>query len=113
MPQVSFLTIATITEGETARLTFPLEEDGAALNGTGFTVTDLVLTASSGEAIDTVGNFGWISDAAGTVYYDPDAADFIAAKSPYRVKVKITDGSSKVRFYPNHIIAQIVVVPVR
>lgn len=113
MPQVPIFTIATITEGETARLVFPLQEDGAALDATGFTLSDVLLTASDGEEIDTVGDHGWVSAPAGTAFYDPDASDFQAAKSPYRVKIKVTDGASKVRFYPNHAIAQIVVVPIR
>lgn len=105
--------IAKITEGETARLTLPLLEDGTALNGTGFTVSDLLITGNDGTVVDTTGDFGWVTASAGTVYYDPDAVDFVTSKSPYRVRVKLLDGSSKVRYYPNGAPAEIVVRSVR
>lgn len=107
------MVIAEVVEGETARITFPLTEDGTALNGTGFTVTDLLLTTVDGRTVDTSGDFDWVSAAAGTVYYDPDATDFVAEHSPYRVRVKVTDSSSKIRFYPNGKAAEIVVHPAR
>lgn len=115
--QIPIYTIATIAEGETARIVFPLQELTAgvlsALDATNFVVSDVLLTASDGEPIDTVGDHGWVSAPAGTVYYDPDASDFQAAKSPYRVKIKVTDDAARIRLYPNHAIAQIVVVPIR
>jgi len=101
--------IAEVIEGETARLTIPLLEDGAAVNITGFTMSDLLITGSDGTAVTTTADFGVVSASAGTVYYDPDADDFSAAKSPYRVRVKMTDGDSKVRYYPNGASAQITV----
>ena len=103
------MTILEVVEGETARITFPLLEDGVALNGTGFTVSDLLITGNDGTAITTTADFGWVSAAAGTVYYDPDSDDFVAAKSPYRVRVKVTDSSTKVRYYPNGAAAHITV----
>ena len=101
--------IAKIVEGETARLVLPLTEDGSALNGTGMTVSDLIITGNDGTQVTTTDDFGWVSAAAGTVYYDPDSADFVASKSPYRVRVKIADGNSKIRYYPNGASAEIIV----
>jgi hypothetical protein len=95
------MVIAEVVEGETARLVLPLTEDGVALDGTGFTVTDLLITTAEGQPLDTTGDFGWVVEADGTVYYDPDATDFEAGHSPYRVRVKLTDGTGKIRFYPN------------
>jgi hypothetical protein len=105
--------IAEVIEGETARLVLPLTEDGTALDGTGFTVSDLYVTGNDGTQVTTTGDFGWVTQSAGTVYYDPDADDFVASKSPYRVRVKLIDGSSKVRMYPNKAAAEIRVRPVR
>lgn len=107
------MVIKHVREGETARITLPLLEDDVALNGTGFTVSDLAITGSDGVAVDTVADFGWVSAAAGTVYYDPDAADFVATRSPYRVTVELTDGGGKKRYYPSGAPAEIVVRPVR
>lgn len=105
--------LATIVEGETTRLTIPLLEDGVALDGTGMTVSDVLLTGSDGQAVDTTGKFGWATQGSGLAYFDPASADFVAGKSPYHVRVKVTDGSSKVRFYPNGGRAEIVVLAAR
>lgn len=94
--------IANVVQGQTSRLTWAIQADGAAFDGTGLTLSDLVITGADGIAIDTTGNFGWVSAAAGTVYYDPDASDFTAAQSPYRVHVHITDGSGKILKVPNN-----------
>lgn len=103
------MVIKEVREGETARITLPLLEDRVALNGTGFTVSDLVIRGNDGVAVDTATDFGWVSAAAGTVYYDPDADDFVETRSPYLVTVKLTDGAGKVRYYPSGAPAEIVV----
>jgi hypothetical protein len=113
------MVIAEAIQGDTARIVIQLQEVSAAnvtgnLNGTGFTVTDLLITSNGGQPIDTSGDFGWVSAAAGTVYYDPDAGDFQAEQSPYRVRVKVTDGDGKIRSYPSgKEFGQIVVSPER
>lgn len=90
-----------VVEGWTDRLALQLSEDGVALDGTGLTVSALDLVDCDGTVVTTTGDFGWLTQASGTVYYDPDAADLTAAKSPYRLRVKLTDGDSQVRWYPN------------
>lgn len=90
-----------IVEGWTSRLAFQLKENGAAMDGTGITVSALDIVAADGTVVDTTGDFGWIAAAAGTVYYDPDAADFVAAKSPYSVRVQLTDGTGKTAWHPS------------
>lgn len=106
-------TIATIVAGETAPIVIPLFEDGAALDGTGMTVSDVLLTGKDGTQVDTSTKFAWSVQADGTVAYSPAAADFDAEKSPYRVRMKITDGTGKVRFYPNTGTAEIKVLSPR
>jgi hypothetical protein len=101
--------IGSAIAGDTARLVLPLLEDGAALNGTGFSVTDLEITASDGTQVVTTGDFGWSDQPGGKVYYDPDADDFVASKSPYAVRALLTDGAGKTRHYPNGAPAFIVV----
>jgi hypothetical protein len=105
------VTVKTLVQGETVRLTIPLLEDGVALNGTGFTVTALNIVGNDGTVVTTTGDFGWVTAAEGTVYYDPDADDFESRLSPYQVQVVITDGSSKVRVYPNQGTAELKVLP--
>ena len=93
--------IREIVEGETDPFILPLEEDGVALVGTGLTVTDLMITGREGTAVTTATKFAWAVQASGTITFSPAAADFVAAKSPYKVRVKLTDGNGKIRFYPN------------
>lgn len=93
--------IGAVVQGDTARLVLPLLEDGEALDGTGFTVTDLFITGRDGSQVDTTGDFGWSDQSGGHVYYDPDSDDFVTSKSPYAVRVKLTDGGGKIRHYPN------------
>jgi len=93
--------IRDIVEGETDPFTLPLEEDGVALNGTGFSLTDLLITGSEGTAVDTAGKFVWAVQASGTITVSPAVGDFDALKSPYKVRVLLTDGNGKTRYYPN------------
>jgi hypothetical protein len=107
------MTLTEVVEGWTGRLTFTLLADGAALNGTGLTLSNLYLTDGRGNAIDTSGDFGWVTAAAGTVYYDPDASDFIAGNGPYEVRFEVTDGTGKKVFFPNGQADEILVRAVR
>jgi len=93
--------LTEIVEGWTSRLAFQLLEDGAAMDGTGITVSALDIVGADGTVVDTTGDFGWITQASGTVYYDPDATDFIAAKSPYSVRYQLTDGNGKKAWHPS------------
>ena len=95
------MAVTEIVEGWTGRLSFQLTEDGDNLNGTGLTVSALDIVGNDGVAVTTTSDFGWITQASGTVYYDPDADDLVASKSPYRLRFQLTDGSSKVVWFPN------------
>jgi hypothetical protein len=105
--------LTEVVEGWTGRLTFSLLSDGAAFNGAGLTLTGLYITDTRGKAIDTSGDFGWLSAAAGTVYYDPDQTDFVGGNGPYAVRFEVTDGNGKVVFFPNGQAEQILVRKVR
>lgn len=102
-----------VVAGQTVRSVWQLKERDAVtgeienLDGTGFTVSDVILTSIDGTPVDTTAKFGWSSQSDGQVYYDPAASDFQADKSPYRVRVKLTDGSNKIRFYPQQGTAEI------
>lgn len=105
--------LTEVVEGWTKRLTFTLLTDGVAFDGSGMTLSNLYLTDARGRQIDTTGDFGWVSAAAGTVYYDPDATDFVAGAGPYKVRYEVTDGAGKVVFFPNGQSDEIVVRGVR
>ena len=103
--------LTDIVEGWTSRLSFQLLEDGAAMDGMGITVSALDIVAADGTVVTTTSDFGWLTQASGTVYYDPDAADFTAAGSPYSVRFQLTDGTGKVAWHPNGKPDQIRVFP--
>lgn len=111
--------ITRVVEGWTGRLTFTLMSKApsatteSAFVGTGFTLSDLVLTQSNGAAVDTAGDFGWLVAADGTVYYDPDSADFVALYSPYTLRFEVTDGGGKVVYFPSADAYEITVSPRR
>lgn len=101
-----------VVAGQTVRSIWQLKETDsngvtANLDGTGFTVTDVLLTSVDGQPMDTTSKFGWYNQAGGQVYYDPAVADFQTDKSPYRLRVKLTDGGGKIRFYPQQGVAEI------
>lgn len=89
-----------LVEGWTGPLDFALLTDGAALNGTGLTVT-LALRDRSEGVVNVTGNVAWLVQASGTVRFSPSAEDLKAARSPYQARFKVTDGSSKDVFFPN------------
>jgi hypothetical protein len=112
-------TLETVVAGQTARSIWQLKETTvdsstpANLDGSGFTVADVLLTSVDGEPVDTAGKIGWSSQGDGQVYFDPAAGDFAFEKSPYRVRVKLTDGNGKIRFYPQQGTAEIRVLSAR
>jgi hypothetical protein len=93
--------IRKLVEGWTGRITLDCIKNGAALDGTGLTVTAIDLVGSDGTVVDTSGDFGWETQASGVAYYDPDPSDFVASKSPYKVRVQVTDGGGKVVWFPD------------
>jgi hypothetical protein len=105
--------LTEIVEGWTGRLPFTLLRNGAALDGTGLTLTDCLITGKDGTTVSTAGDFGWIAQASGTVYLDPDALDFLAAKSPYTVRFQVTDGDGKIVYFPKNATDTITVHRVR
>jgi hypothetical protein len=92
-----------IVEGWTAELgPFTLMADGVPINLTGLTVELELRPAGSTAYVDTAGNVRVDDDTTtGRVYYKPDAADFVAANSPYAMHWKVTDGDGNVVFFPN------------
>lgn len=104
--------LLTLTEGWTQTLDpFTLKANGTALSLSGMTV-ELIMKDVRENTVDTAGDLTVDPDQGanpGVVRYAPDAADFVAARSPYSVHFKVTDGSGNVAFFPNGAPDQIVV----
>jgi hypothetical protein len=107
--------VGEVVEGWTGRLAWQLTLNGAAVDADAadLTLSELFLTGRDGTVVATDGDFGWLVAADGTVYYLADADDFVANKSPYRIRWKVTDADGKVVFFPNAEPDEIVVHPVR
>lgn len=92
-----------IVEGRTAPLKFTLLGDSVGIERDGATVSNCYLTGNDGTEVDTTAKFDWDPDTDddGDVFYAPDAADFVAAKSPYRLRFEVTDGTGKVLPIPD------------
>lgn len=88
-----------LVEGWTEPVDATLLADGAAINGTGLTVT-LALYDRAGARVDVTGKVDWLVAASGTVRYSPAAGDLKAASSPYSARWKVTS-SGKDAFFPN------------
>ena len=98
----------SIVEGWTGALPFTCEADGTAVNLTGLTVT-AVLHDKARAHVTTTSKLTVTDAAAGKVEYAPAAADFVAAKSPYWLRIKVVDGASKVVYFPSEESFKIVV----
>ncbi len=79
---------------------FTLKNDGAAIDGTGFTV-DLEISQRVDGAmvdVDTPPTVAWLDRAAGTVRVT-GVEDLEIGN--YSVRYKVTDGGGKVGYFPN------------
>ena len=88
-----------VTEGRTAPIDEQLTLDVVAPNMSGYTLS-LLLTGRDGVAVTTTGNAAWLDATLAKARYNPDAADLVAAKSPYRKRWKVVDLQGKISFFP-------------
>lgn len=97
----------SVCEGDTEPIVIQLYEVNAAgvsvdLDATGFTLSDMVITANDGTLVVSTNKFDWSGDEAlGRVAFEPAANDFNAAKSPYRFRTVLIDGEGDIRSYPD------------
>ncbi len=89
-----------VVEGTTAMLEWNLYNDCEPFDATGITPA-AVLKDKDGTTITTTGKIEWATITASKIRYRPDAADLVAAKSPYTLHFKLTDSVGKISFYPD------------
>ncbi len=88
-------------QGWTERIRGYLTHDDLLMSLTGYTLA-LVGTDGTGAAISfTSPKVGVVDAGTGLVYYDPDITDFTVAKSPIRVRWKVTI-AGRDAYFPNH-----------
>lgn len=93
--------VLAIREGWTERIRYQLTRNSPAVDMdlTGMTV-DLVGNDRANLPLVFAGTIGSDDPANGIVYLDPALTDLLAAKSPYRVRWKVTDSFGKIAYFP-------------
>jgi hypothetical protein len=86
-------------EGWTERIKYALTHDGVTMNLAGYAVA-LVGQDCGGNALGFTGSIGVFDAPGGIVYFDPSATDLLEARSPYRVRWSVVDGSGRVAYFP-------------
>lgn len=92
--------VVRIVEGWSGPLPFTCQADGVAVDLTGLTVTG-ILHDRSGTDVSTTGKVVVTTAASGIVTYTPGGTDLTRAKSPYKFRVQVVDGSAQKVFFPN------------
>ena len=99
--------ITEVVEGWTSPLEFTLKQATSSSTGydpidlTGMTVA-IVLKDGRGRTVaSSTSGVSVTSSTGGVVQYAPQATDFSAARSPYRVRFKLTDGGGLIVYHPN------------
>jgi hypothetical protein len=89
-----------LVEGQTGPVDKQLKVDGVALNLAGCTVA-LVLKTRLGGLVDTATKVSVTDAPTGKVRYNPGSSDLTTASSPYGAHWKVTDGATKIHFFPS------------
>lgn len=98
--------LMSIVEGWSGALPFTLKADGVGVDLTGLTI-QIVLRANDGTIVkETSAGIALSTSAstAGELTYAPATSSgdlFVASKTPYRVRFKVTDALTKTVFFPN------------
>lgn len=95
-----------LVEGWTERIREVLKDNGIAIDLTTAQSVELLLYDKDGELVDFDGTSGIDTALTGIVYFDPADGDLLAAKSPYSVRWKVTDGPGKVFMVPQEVADQ-------
>lgn len=93
--------LTEVVEGWTGALPFTLNADGDPVDLSGMTVS-IVLKDGLGTTVKDGSSGVSVTNATGgEVEYAPSSSDFVAAKTPYRVRFRLVDGASKTVYFPN------------
>jgi len=89
-----------VVEGWTGPLDFQLLADGVPLDNSGNAIA-VVVQDHQGATVTFTGTVNWLDAVLSKVRFSPQPTDLLAAKSPYNVRWKVTDGANKVVFFPS------------
>lgn len=90
----------SLVEGWTGPLVYVLKVDDVAQNLTSMTVT-MVARDAHGTLLSLSGSLSVTDAANGEVTFTPAAGDVKLRLSPYLVRFRVVDASSRVVYFPN------------
>ncbi len=93
--------LTEVVEGWTGALPFTLKADNVAVDLTGMTVSIVLKDFQSTVVKDSTAGVTVTGSTAGLVEYAPSSSEFVAAKTPYKVRFRVRDSQSKVVYFPN------------
>lgn len=95
--------LTEVVEGWTAALPFTLKGDGDPVDLTGLTVA-VLLKDARGVYLrnDTTAGVSVTNATGGEIEYTPaSSSEFVARWTPYKIRFRVSDGSSDRVFFPN------------
>jgi hypothetical protein len=96
-----------VVEGATEPLDFGLTvrlygaTANTAIDVTGLTVQIVLKDGRNVLVKDTSSGISFTNSTAGLIRYSPSSNDFVAVKTPYRIRFRVTDGGGKTLYHPN------------
>jgi hypothetical protein len=92
--------LTEVVEGWTGALPFRLNADGDPVNLTGTTVSIILKDCEGAVIKDSTSGVAVTSSTGGLVAYTPSSSEFVATRSPYKVRFQVATTSARV-FFPN------------
>ena len=93
--------LTDVVEGWTGALPFQLLADGSPVDLTGLTVSLWMKDCDGTQIHSSTANVTVTDSTDGDVSFSPSSSQFVAAKSPYKLRFKVVDALSKVVYFPN------------
>lgn len=93
--------LTEVVEGWTGALPFTLKADDVAVDLTGLTVSIVLKDYQSTVVKDSTSGVTVTGSTAGTVEYAPSSSDFVASRTPYKLRFRVKDSQNKVVYFPN------------
>lgn len=99
--------LAEIVEGTNEPLSFGLRQlvygstSYSYINLTGMTVSIILKDGRGVTVKDSTSGVSVTSSTGGVVAYAPSTSDFVAARTPYKIRFQVADSTGMKRFFPN------------
>jgi hypothetical protein len=93
--------LTEVVEGWTGALPFQLKADGVPVDLTGMTVSLWMKDTDGTQIHASTSGLTVTGTTSGVVSFAPTSDQFVAAKTPYRLRFKVVDALTKTVYFPN------------